>query len=99
MENKKLMQQLGKQDILESTITDTGQTTVPKRVRNALGLKPRQRLQWDLIEDGVALVRAEPSALTLFGSLKPQKKFPGTAAEKAAVRKAVAAHADLEDRH
>jgi antitoxin PrlF len=76
--------------MIESTITDKGQTTVPKEVREALGIKPRQRLQWDLAEDGSAVVRPEPSALALFGSLKSRKKFPGIKEEKAAMRKAVA---------
>lgn len=76
--------------MIESTITDKGQTTVPKEVRDALGIKPRQRLQWDLAEDGSAVVRPEPSALALFGSLKSRKKFPGHREEKAAMRKAVA---------
>lgn len=83
--------------MLESTVTDKGQTTVPKEVRDALGLKPRQRLQWDLAADGSATVRPEPSALALFASLKSRKKFPGTKEEKAAVRKHLAAQAGRED--
>jgi antitoxin PrlF len=72
-----------------STITDKGQTTVPKQVRDALGLKPRQRLQWDVTADGSAVVRPEPSALALFASLKSHRKFPGFKQEKAVLRKAV----------
>ena len=84
--------------MLESTITDKGQTTVPKEVREALGMKPRQRLQWNLTENGTVTVRAEPSALALYGSLKSRKKFPGIKAEKAALRKHVAAQAAREDK-
>lgn len=73
--------------MLESTVTDKGQTTVPKEVRDALGIKPRQRLQWNVSKEGTAVVRAEPSALSLFGSLKSDKRFPGIAEEKAAARK------------
>lgn len=83
--------------MLESTITDKGQTTVPKEVRDALRIKPRQRLQWDLVEDGSVIVRPEPSALTLFGSLKSRRKFPGIKEEKAAMRKAVASRTARED--
>lgn len=79
--------------MMESTVTDKGQTTVPKEVREALRIKPRQRLQWDLAEDGSAVVRPEPSALALFGSLKSRKKFPGLNQEKAEMRKAVASRA------
>jgi antitoxin PrlF len=85
--------------MLESTVTDKGQTTVPKEVRKALGLKPRQRIQWDLATDGTVTVRPEPSALALFGSLKSRKKFPGIKEEKAALRGYIAkttAHRDRE---
>jgi antitoxin PrlF len=75
--------------MIASTITDKGQTTVPKEVRDALGMKPRQRLQWDLAADGNAVVRPEPSALALFGSLKSHRKFPGLKEEKAALRRAL----------
>ena len=37
--------------MLESTITDKGQTTVPRKVREVLGLKPRKRLQWNIKGD------------------------------------------------
>jgi len=84
--------------MIQSTITDKGQTTVPKEVREVLGVKPRERIQWDLQEDGTVSVRAEPSALALFGSLKPKKKFPGLKEEKAAVRRRVGAKAAREDR-
>lgn len=84
--------------MLESTITDKGQTTVPKEVRDALGIKPRQRLQWDLATDGTVTVRPEPSALALYGSLKSRKKFPGIKEEKAAMRRHVAKQAAHEDR-
>lgn len=77
--------------MLESTITDKGQTTVPKKVRSALGLKPRQRLQWDVTGDGTAVVHPESSALSLYRSLKPRKSFRGIKAEKASVRKRVSA--------
>lgn len=82
----------------ESTLTDKGQTTVPKEVRDALGIKPRQRLQWDLTADGIVTVRPEPSALALYGSLKPKKKFPGVKEEKAAIRRHIAERAAGEDR-
>jgi AbrB family looped-hinge helix DNA binding protein len=85
--------------MLESTLTDKGQTTVPKAVREALGIKPRQRLQWDLEKNGTVTVRPEPSALALFASLKIKKKFPGLREEKSAVRRYVSARAALGDKH
>lgn len=85
--------------MLESTVTDKGQTTVPKQVRQALGIKPRQRLQWEIEANGTATVRPEPSALALFGSLKTRRKFPSLKAEQDAVRRRVAEHAAHEGKH
>ena len=82
--------------MVESTITDKGQTTVPKQIREALGVKPGQRIQWDLVEDGSVTVRREPSALSLFASLKSLKKFPGIHQEQAAMRRHVARQAAHE---
>lgn len=84
--------------MVESTLTEKGQTTVPKEVRDALGIKPRQRLQWDLETDGTVTVRPEPSALPLYGSLKARKKFPGVKSEKAALRRHVATQTARKDR-
>jgi len=72
-----------------STLTDKGQTTVPQEIREALKVKPRQRLTWSLRADGTVVVRPQPSALDLFGSLKSTKKYPGRAAEREAVARAV----------
>jgi len=56
-------------------------------------VKPRQRLSWSLRDDGTAVVRPQPSALNLFGSLKSREKFPGRAAEREAVARAAAQRA------
>ncbi|MFT5190241.1 MAG: antitoxin PrlF [Verrucomicrobiales bacterium] len=82
--------------MVESTLTDKGQTTVPRQVREALGLKPRSRLQWDIEEDGTVIVKPEPSALTLFGSLKSKVPFPGIKEEKDAVCEIMASEAAQE---
>jgi len=73
----------------QSTLTQKGQTTVPIAIRKALKVGPHARLDW-ILSDGTAIVRPQGSALSLFGSLKPAKAFPGLAKEKAAVRHAVA---------
>ncbi|QTD45081.1 AbrB/MazE/SpoVT family DNA-binding domain-containing protein [Ottowia testudinis] len=45
-----------------STITVKGQVTVPKPIRDALGLTPGSRVDFDLDEQGrVVLRRAEPA--------------------------------------
>jgi bifunctional DNA-binding transcriptional regulator/antitoxin component of YhaV-PrlF toxin-antitoxin module len=80
----------------QSTLTDKGQTTVPAEVRQALKVKPRQQLEWTVQGNGSAIVRPQPSALGLFGSLKPAKPFPGGKTEKSAVKRLTAAQAAKE---
>ena len=79
-----------------STLTDKGQTTVPQEIREALKVKPRQRLFWSLRGDGTVVVRPQPSALDLFASLKSPREFPGRAPERAAVARAIGRHAAEE---
>ena len=64
--------------LLKSTITDRGQTTIPAAVRKALKLKPRQRLTYEVRQDGV-LIRPETESLMmdLAGCLK--SKVPAAA--------------------
>ena len=45
--------------MIQSTLTDRWQTTIPAKVRKALHLKPRQRLIYELM-DGAVLVRPQP---------------------------------------
>ena len=58
----------------ESTITAKGQTTVPRQVREQLGVGPGTRLTWHVMPDGSLIVRAKTlSILDLAGSLKVPK--------------------------
>lgn len=61
---------------------------MPHEIREALKVRARQRLSWSLRNDGTAVVRPQPSALDLFGSLKSPKKFPGRSAEREAAARA-----------
>ena len=61
--------------MVTSTLTDKGQTTVPQEIRLALGVAPRQRLAWELRQDGSAVVRPVPSVMELAGSLKSEVPF------------------------
>lgn len=82
--------------MLESTLTSKGQTTVPRMVRDALGIKPQEQLLWDIAKDGSVTVRPKPSALSLFGSLRSSVPFPGIREEKEAARAAMAREAAME---
>jgi AbrB family looped-hinge helix DNA binding protein len=59
----------------ESTITAKGQTTVPRQVRDLLGVGPGTRLVWHVMPGGGMMVRAKTHSLTtLAGSVKSPKK-------------------------
>lgn len=60
--------------MIDSTITAKGQTTVPKDVRDKLGIKPGTKLRWHLMPDGTLIMRAKTrSLLDLAGTLKAPK--------------------------
>jgi antitoxin PrlF len=42
-----------------STMTSKGQVTIPKTIRDALGLRPGSEVVFDLSPDGAVLVRGE----------------------------------------
>lgn len=80
----------------QSTITEKGQTTVPLEVREALKIPAGSRIEWSIQQDGSAIVRPQPNALDLFGSLKPAKAVPTRDKEKSAVAELIAAQAAKE---
>lgn len=55
--------------MLESTITSKGRTTLPKSVREALGVRPGDRVRYLILEDEVRIIPVRPLA-RLFGALK-----------------------------
>lgn len=45
----------------ESTVTSRGQTTLPRQVRDALGLKPGDRIRYLVLDDGeVRILKPRP---------------------------------------
>lgn len=54
----------------KSTITVKYQTTVPKQVREKLGVGPSDMLQWDLTGDHVRVTASSRAFLDLRGSFK-----------------------------
>lgn len=63
----------------ESTITSKGQTTIPKKVREALALKPGDRLRYVIRGGDVSLAKGRKVS-TLSGILK--RKGPPVSLEK-----------------
>ena len=84
------------QGMAQSTITDKFQTTIPVEVRRALNLKPRQRISYELMPNGSAILRPQPGLDALFGSLKIKKPVASIRAEKQAARDAIAREAAKE---
>lgn len=77
----------------QSTITDKFQTTIPRVIRKALGLRPRQRLSYEVQADGSFVVRPEPALDELFGSLKLNRPVASSRDEKTGARKSMAREA------
>lgn len=74
----------------QSTITDKFQTTIPQDVREALKLKPRQRVSYEVRSDGSAVMRPVPRLDELFGSIRLNKSVASSREEKRAARQAIA---------
>ncbi len=74
----------------QSTVTDKFQTTIPRDVRQALKLSPRQKVAYEIQKDGSAIIRAVPGLDELFGSVRLKRKIATIQEEKAAARRAIA---------
>lgn len=59
-----------------STITSKGQTTLPASIRRALHLKAGDRILYEIQDDAV-VIRPQPGAMAVFGSLKPAASKAG----------------------
>ena len=67
--------------MLESTLTSKGQTTLPKAVREALGLKSGDRLRYFISGDTVRLVRPK-SLIEMSGCLAGRYAGPPVSIEE-----------------
>lgn len=57
----------------DATLTSKGQTTIPKQVRDALGMRAGDRITFTLLADGAVLMRVKnKSVMTVAGSLRKQ---------------------------
>ena len=60
--------------MITSTMTSKGQITVPKKIREFLGVGDSDKLSFTPLEDGKVLLSVEhPSAENLFGMLSSRK--------------------------
>lgn len=62
-----------------ATMTSKGQTTIPKDVRDGLGLKPQDQLHFTLLPDGTVIMRAKRRSIAeLYGALHRRGRKPLT---------------------
>jgi AbrB family looped-hinge helix DNA binding protein len=47
----------------DATLTSKGQVTIPKQVRQELGLKPGDRVTFTVMPDGTAIMRAKTGSI------------------------------------
>jgi antitoxin PrlF len=60
-----------------ATLTSKGQTTIPKEIRDGLGLQPGDQMTFTLLSNGIVVMRAKTaSVLSLGGSLRGRKRVP-----------------------
>lgn len=57
-----------------SKLSRSNQTTLPRQVREALGVEPGDKLIYEIHGDSV-VIRIHPGVMALFGALKPAKSL------------------------
>ena len=73
--------------MVTATVTSKGQITIPKVVRDELGLREGDRVAFRVLEDGPVIVEPETvDLLDLQGALKPRRKGVTLAEMDAAIR-------------
>ena len=77
--------------VMQSTITSKGQVTVPKPIRDELHLKPGDRIDFMLDEDGCGRVVPVTASVTQLKGMVPKPRSAvGLAEMDRAIEKAVA---------
>ncbi len=57
----------------EATLTSKGQTTIPKLIRDSLGMKTGDRMSFTLMPDGVVVMRVKNKNVSEFAGLLYKK--------------------------
>ncbi len=66
---------------MESAITVKGQATIPREIRQHLGLKPGDRLKFFVHPDGTVVLLPKLPARSLRGMLRRERRRPVTIAK------------------
>ena len=57
----------------DATLTSKGQTTIPKVIRESLGMKPGDRMTFTLIPDGTVIMRVKSKSVTALAGVLHKK--------------------------
>ena len=61
----------------DATLTSKGQTTIPKEIRDRLGMKPEDRMTFTLMPDATVVMRVKSKSVTkLAGMLQKKGRKP-----------------------
>ena len=61
----------------DATLTSKGQTTIPKEIRDELGMKPGDRMTFTLMSDATVVMRVKNKSITdLAGTLYKKGRKP-----------------------
>lgn len=80
----------------ESRLTQKGQVTIPAEIRARLGLKPRDRVRFDVEGDAVVLRPVGSTILAGYGAVTPARKPEDWRAVREAVEQGIADEAQRE---
>lgn len=81
---------------LETTLTRKGQVTIPVEVRRAIGLKPREKVRFEVEGDVIKMKRAPSKVLAGYGAVAPRKRPEDFQETRKEFEKAVAEEAVAE---
>ncbi|MBI4322083.1 MAG: AbrB/MazE/SpoVT family DNA-binding domain-containing protein [Chloroflexi bacterium] len=82
---------------LETTLTRKGQVTIPLEIRSRLGLKPRDKIRFEMEGDAVRLRAAPSKVLEGYGAVKPRKRPENWKQVREEIEQAIAEEVEAED--
>src|SRR5438874_1315271 len=81
----------------ETTLTQKGQVTIPQAIRARLGLKPRDRVRFEVDGDEVKLKPVESKLLDGYGAVTPRRRPENWHQVRAETELAIAEEVTAED--
>lgn len=81
---------------LETTLTQKGQVTIPVEIRSRLGLKPKDKILFEMEGDEVKLRPAPSRLLKGYGAVAPRKRPENWKRVRSEIEQAIAEEAASE---